>query len=236
MSYSFDSRIRFSEVGEDERLTITNIVNYFQDSSNFESHDLGIGAEVLAQKGKAWLLLSWQIEIKRRPKVAERVKISTWPYDFKGFYGNRNYTMEGNDGEVLAFANTIWAYMDVKNQKPTKIDDEELAGYTLQEKLDMEYSPRKVAMPESYREETPFEVRPTNLDLNHHVNNGQYVAMAEPYLPAGVEISQIRVEYRTQATLGKSIVPLIGESDDKITVALCDEEKRPYALVEFGKV
>ena len=40
--YTFDSRIRYSEVGEDKRLTLISLVDYFQDCSTFQSEDLGI--------------------------------------------------------------------------------------------------------------------------------------------------------------------------------------------------
>ena len=234
MSYSFDSHIRFSETKEDEKLSYTSIVNYFQDCSNFQSKLLGLGADRLEAKGRAWVLLGWQIEINRRPEVGEKVKITTWPYGFKGFYGSRNYTMDTDQGERLAYANSIWVYLDAVNQVPTKIDEEELNGYKLEDKLDMQYASRKIHAPSEYKERAAFVVKQTNLDVYHHVNNGQYIAMAESYLPGYFEVGQLRVEYRKQATLGKKIIPLVSEVADKVTVSLCDEGKEPYAVVEFS--
>lgn len=43
--YTIESRVRFSEVGEDGYLTIPAIVNYFQDCSTFQSEELGRGIE-----------------------------------------------------------------------------------------------------------------------------------------------------------------------------------------------
>ena len=233
MRYSFDGRIRFSETGEDGELKITSLVNYFQDCSNFHSNSLNMGAEVLRQKGRVWLLSSWQIEVERFPKEGEEVKISTWAYDFKGFYGYRNYVMETDQGERLAYANSIWVYLNADNGTPRKVDEEEVNGYGMEERLEMEYAPRKVAIPTKSVAKEPFVVLPCDLDLNHHVNNGRYIVMAEKYLPAGFKVGQMRAEYKNQATLNKTIVPLIGEEEGKITVALCDEEQVPYAVVEF---
>ena len=33
--YSFKSRVRYSEVGEDKKLSLNGIINYFQDCSTF---------------------------------------------------------------------------------------------------------------------------------------------------------------------------------------------------------
>jgi hypothetical protein len=40
MRYSFEGKIRYSEVGEDGRLTMPGILNYFQDCSTFQSESL----------------------------------------------------------------------------------------------------------------------------------------------------------------------------------------------------
>ena len=233
MKYSFNSRIRFSETGEDGKLKITSLVNYFQDCSNFHSNSLDMGAEALRKKGRVWVLSSWQVEVERLPKEGEDVKISTWAYDFKGFYGYRNYTMETSDGERLAYANSIWVYLNADNGMPLKVDIEEVEGYGIEEKLEMNYAPRKVAIPGQSITKESFTVQPCDLDLNHHVNNGRYIVMAEKYLPSGFEVGQMRAEYKHQATLGKTIIPYISEVEGKITVALCDEEQNPYAVVEF---
>ena len=44
MAFSFDSRIRYSEVDSSCRLSLTGLTNYFQDCSVFhsQSHDVGI--------------------------------------------------------------------------------------------------------------------------------------------------------------------------------------------------
>ena len=34
--YSFDSRVRYSEVDEDRKLSLTGVINYMQDCSTFQ--------------------------------------------------------------------------------------------------------------------------------------------------------------------------------------------------------
>ena len=50
MSYSFESRVRFSEIGEDGCLTLPGILDYFQDCCTFESEQTGVGMEVLKEQ------------------------------------------------------------------------------------------------------------------------------------------------------------------------------------------
>ena len=42
MKYSFTSRIRYSEIGEDGCLTLPGLINYFQDCSTFHSEAVGM--------------------------------------------------------------------------------------------------------------------------------------------------------------------------------------------------
>ena len=53
MKYSFTSRIRYSEIGEDGNLTLPGLINYFQDCSTFQSEAIGEGVAELKTRGCA---------------------------------------------------------------------------------------------------------------------------------------------------------------------------------------
>lgn len=236
--YTFQSRIRYSEVGLDGNLTLESLLDYFQDCSIFHSEDIGLGIGYLEDRHMVWVLSSWQIVVERYPHLCENVIIGTAPYDFKGFVGYRNFLMETESGERLAYANSIWSLMDVVKMAPAKPTVEMLEGYVLSEKLQMDYAPRKITVSADGQEQEPIQVRPHHLDTNGHVNNGQYVRMAMEYIPKGFQIRQMRAEYKKQAVLHDKIVPFI-RMDDKqplCTVSLNGEDGKPYSIVEFTGV
>ena len=116
--YCFDSRVRYSETDERGRLSLTGILNYLQDCSTFQSEDLGMGIEYLKAHDRAWWLSSWQIVIDRYPELGERIVVSTWPYDFKGIYGYRNFAIQDTQGHFLVRANSVWFFFDTEKQRP----------------------------------------------------------------------------------------------------------------------
>ena len=118
--YQFDSRVRYSETDEKGRLSVTGIMNYFQDCSTFQSEDIGMGVSYLKEHHQAWWLSSWQIIIDRYPVLGERITIGTWPYDFKGIFGYRNFTIQDSQGGYLVRANSIWFLFDTKAGKPDR--------------------------------------------------------------------------------------------------------------------
>ena len=231
--YTFDSRVRYSEIGEDKKLTLNSLLNYFQDCTTFHSESVGRGMEVLEKAGYAWVLASWQVCVNRYPKMGENIRVCTWPYGFRGFCGERNFQLLTDQGEVLAYANSVWTFLNVKTGMPTKILPEEGAAYESEKKLDMEYAPRKILVPQTVDTMESFTVKQHHLDTNHHVNNAQYIRMAQDYIPGDYDIHQMRAEYKKQALLDDVMIPKTAKTDEIYTVALCDPDGKPYAVVEF---
>lgn len=233
MAYEWKSRVRYSESGIDGKLTLPALVNYFQDCSTFHSEAIGLGWSYLAAKKRAWILSSWQVEVVRYPAVGEEITVKTWPHSFKGFYGGRNFLLLDEQGEVLAYANTNWVFMNLETGHPAKIDLEEIKGYTLEEPYEMAYAPRKISFPEGGVRAEGFRIERSHLDTNRHVNNGQYISMAQDYLPDEFCVSSMRAEYKKSAFLHDMVVPVVLLEGDRCSVALCDEEQKPYAVVVF---
>ncbi len=231
MAFEFESRVRYSETGADRRLTLVSLVDYFQDSSTFHSEECGAGMDYTYGQHQAWMILSWQIEILRRPRLAEKIFTRTWPYGFKAFYGYRNYAMVDGEGNYLAKANSVWALMDLETGKPVRVSQDHISRYVMEPKLDMEYGSRKLQAPRESEAKEPFAVCRYHLDTNNHVNNGQYIRMAEEYLPEGFETRRLVVEYRQQAKLHDVIYPAVYREPDQVTVSLNDEAGKPYAIL-----
>ncbi|MBQ8306512.1 MAG: acyl-[Blautia sp.] len=233
MPYTFESRVRFSEAGENGRLTLPGILDYFQDCCTFQADSINQGQQELAKRNRVWVLSAWQIDVARFPEHGESIVTATYPYKLHGFIGLRNFTMDTKDGERLAWANSFWTFLNLSTGIPEKLREEDLEGYVLDEKLDMEYLPRKIALPKDMQECEPFEVQKHHLDANHHVNNGQYVHIAADYLPDGYTFSRLRAEYRQQGRLGDLFCPVIGREDNRTVVAILDKKGDPYAVAEF---
>lgn len=234
--YSIESRVRYSEIDENRQLDLCSVINYFQDCSTFQSEDLGVGLEYLTARGLAWLMNSWQIIVDRYPSMGERIRVTTWATDFSPLYGTRNFLMEDSSGAPLARANSLWVYMDMKAGRPARIPEEMYRLYDPEPRLEMDYAPRKVSLPRTGGTFHPlFPVVSSNIDTNHHVNNGQYIKMAEDYLPEGFVSGQMRAEYKSSAQPGDMILPVTYDLGDRFYVSLCNPEQKPFTLVEFTR-
>lgn len=233
MKYTFDARIRYSETDENGVLTTEALLDYFQDCSMFHSDDIGVGMQYVRELNLAWVLNSWQIDTERLPSAGERVKVGTFPYAFRHFLGYRNFWMEDSEGKVLAKASTIWTLLNTETGQPATPTEKMLEAYAVEEKLDMEYLPRKITLPKEEGEAKPeILISDHHLDVNHHVNNGQYVRMVLELMPRDLQIKRLRVEYKKQAFLGDRIYPILWKNDNGVICSLNTADGETYAAVE----
>ena len=231
--YTFESKVRYSETDLERKLTLPAIINYFQDASTFQSEGFGLGIEYCAEHKKAWFLSSWQIVVERYPELGEVIDISTWPTGFKGMFGDRNFILEDKEGDILAWANSLWIYMDLEKGRPTKPSEEVIDAYGQSAPLDKEFAPRKIDVPSEFTVMEPVQVRKYQIDTNGHMNNCQYVAVAMEVLEDNERFTQFRVEYKKSAVYGDILIPKIAKEEDRTIVVLCDEEDKEFAVVEF---
>ncbi|MGI6107470.1 MAG: acyl-[acyl-carrier-protein] thioesterase [Lachnospiraceae bacterium] len=236
--YSFESRVRYSEVDENGLLSIIGIMNYLQDCSTFQSEHIGRGIRWLQEHDRAWLVTGWKISILRRPELTEKIRLSTRPYQYRGILGLRYFDIRSADtNELLVGADSAWCYTQPSTGKPVRITPEDIDPY-----LPVDEMPegcgmknRKIAVPDSGTPLAPFVIQRTHLDTNHHVNNAQYVEMARDCLPEGFSYSGIQVQYLAQAHLGDTVVPVLYREENRMTVSLGDGSGTVYAIVAFSE-
>ncbi len=230
--YTFNSRIRYSEIDHHGTITLPGIINYFQDCSTFQSEDIGLGAEVLKERKRAWVLAYWHVIVERYPKLGEKITVGTFATGFKGLFGDRNFVMKDENGQQIACANSLWVFMDAEKGRPTRPGAEDIKPYGMEEPLDMPYEGRKIVVPERLEDRESFPVRKYHIDTNEHVNNCQYVQMAVEMLPKGKRVRQLRVDYKKSAVWGDIIYPKVAEEPGRTVVLLCDGAGKEYAVVE----
>lgn len=235
MRYTFESRVRYSEISEEGTLALGSVINYMQDCSTFQSESLGLGVEYLKEQKRVWLMNAWQLQIERLPGLGEQITVGTWSYGFKSMYGYRNFVLDDERGNHLVKANSVWVFYDLEKKRPLKVTEEEAHGYGSEPKLEMNYAERKIIIPGNGVSMASFPVRRYQIDTNGHVNNGQYVRMAQECMPEPFETGMLRAEYRKSAVYGDIICPVVAETENGCVVSLNDSEGNVFAVVEFQR-
>lgn len=233
--YRMNRRVTYSDVGTDYKTDMAQIINYFQDCSCFHSDSLGMNIKSMDSRGKVWIMNGWQIIVERYPEYGEEITVGTWPYDFKGPMGLRNFMIEDAEGNRIAKANSVWVFMDVSAGRPARIDEDMIEAYKMEPREDMDYAGRKIKASGNFERMEAFRVTADCLDTNRHVNNGRFVAMAQEYLPEHFKTRQLRVEYKHSAFHGDILIPKRQIADGKVIIQIENAEGTVCAVIEFAE-
>lgn len=231
--YTMQTTVRYSECDATRQAGLSSILDYLQDACTFQAEVLGIGLDYMKKNRTAWVLNSWQADIERYPTFGETIQVKTWPYDFYGFMGFRNFLIEDEAKRQIVRANSVWVFMDVEKQKPARITPKVAAAYQTSPRLEMEYMERKIPDFEAEPAGEPIQIPRCFIDTNQHVNNAKYILMAQELLPPDFHTVRIRTEYKKPAVYGEAIYPYLVQSQDRCAVKLCSRIGQPYAVVEF---
>lgn len=233
MVYEMNGNVRYSEIDAKGQMTWLALLSYFQDCSVFQSEQLNMGVQYLAEHHMAWVLSSWQVRVDEMPYLADEIRVQTWAYDFKGFYGYRNFALNNAEGKRLAYANSIWVLVDTESGRPLRVPQDMGDAYGMEEPLELSATERKIRVPENYEEKEPVRVQKYFIDTNYHMNNEKYVMIAQEFVPEHFQIEEIRVEYKKAAVLDDVLYPRVTIEDHEVVTVLADENGKSYAVVKF---
>ena len=240
--YSFESKVRYSECDENGNLSLLSLINYLQDTTTFHSESIDRGVSYMRERGIAWLIAAWQIQIERLPRFCDDICVSTWCHSMARTLATRNFEIRDAAGNQLVRADSLWFVYDFATGRPIRIPDDQLVYLSGEAPLDMPPTQRRLPIEGAGVEAPSITVGELHLDTNRHVNNAQYLGMAVNALAAlyghhaaeqASSIARICIQYKRQALLGDVIVPHVHVEGSTCTVNLTDEGGNTFAVVRI---
>ncbi len=220
-------------------LKLLGLFNILQEVASEHADSLGIGYQACCNAGVAWVAASYRVDIKRLPKIEEKVFIETWIADCLAVTSQRCYRIKDAKGNILIEGLTNWALIDMKTVRPVaitkklNINMDEVDG----EKLTFSGEKIRLTLPERIDTESHFMSRFDEMDTNHHINNAIYPTWAAESLPAdwqeNCQSEQIRINFKnpTKAFEKIDIFTSINEKETLHKIMVGDEVK---ALVQIS--
>lgn len=200
--YTIHHRVATSDVGVDKLMRIGTMGMLMQDCSTFQFESDERFAACLREHDLGVFMVSRQMEIQRRPAYGEQVEITTWVHGCKGFYGLRNTTIRDAAGELCVACFCTGAFVKRATGRPFVLPEDSYSTMVSASPLEMEYLPRKIALPTGLNFETLRQdsVCPGYIDANGHLNAGRSLDIAAGCLD--FPVARVRVEYKTQGLPG----------------------------------
>ena len=99
----------------------------------------------------------------------------------------------------------------------------------------MTYGERRIIVPKDaeFKVHEPVAVTRNDIDYNGHMNNANYIRIANEYLPEGYKYNNVRVEFKIPARLGQSLVPQTLLTADGTFYVELSLDGKTSTLIEF---
>ena len=106
-------------------------IKWMQHAAIAHSTAIGWSPQKYIEFEAGWVARSHKITYLKPAYEGDPIVIKTWVSNFKGVTSLRQYEIFNDRGEMLAKAETDWAFVNYKNQKPTRIPAEISACFAI---------------------------------------------------------------------------------------------------------
>jgi acyl-ACP thioesterase len=232
--YQIKNRVFLSNCDITGQLRFDAAMDMMQDCSVLWTESEAVFKKYLADNNLMMILVNRQADVLRMPLYKEYISVETSVYECKGAIGLRNTVIYDSDHKPCLVSWATGAFANSDTARPFRLPPEITNSLVIDPKIDMDYSGRKIDIPETEGEKfPPVMVTSLDIDINRHMNNGRYVKAAMTFLPDGFIISRFKVEYKKPAAKGNLLYPVVKYQGNKIYILLSDETNNPYAVMEF---
>lgn len=196
------------------------------------SNSLKVGLEDIIKMGYTIVLLSWKLEINNRPKYKDKLKVNTWVKETSKMYFYRDFEIIIND-DVAVKATSKWMLLDIKKFKPVMnlelIKKQNPIDKDVFETRDI----KRLKELDNYSKKLKYYIRKSDIDLNNHVHNLNYIDMALEVIDDKY-YSNIEIEYLKEIKYNDKISIMSEKINDKYYIKIYNETNNvTSALIEI---
>ncbi|MBP3796863.1 MAG: acyl-ACP thioesterase [Ruminococcus sp.] len=232
--FELQRKIYCSQLGEGGVIRNSGLIDLLQDTSDLHLANHPVLASFFEETGCVMFLTSRQVDIIRRPEYQEVITAKTRTYELNRMYGFRNTILVDEKGEIIVKSIAGGAFMDLKTGRPIRVDKELIEKVKVYDKIDMEYLPRKIALPDAEPVLTAdVPIRHSDIDMFGHVNNARYFDLTDELVDNSSTARRLRVEYKTPVKYGDAVTAQVFAEGDKRTVSLSDDQGKRCCTVEY---
>jgi acyl-CoA thioester hydrolase len=176
-------RVRHYECDAYGHVNHANYLRYMQEAAFDASAAAGYDMDRYKEMGQSWLIRETKIDYLRPLRYGDSVEIKTWVADFRRVRSWRAYEFRRvGSGELVARAETDWAFLETRSGRPVAIPAEMKAAFipetTTPPTLPRErFPPAPPPPPGAFQQRRRAEWR--DVDQAGHVNNAVYVTYIE---------------------------------------------------------
>ncbi len=241
MIFTEKVKIPLKDVEKGNTISDRGILEIFENVATHHSDSVHDGVNEIKQKGKAWVLMDWKVQVLARPNYGEEFTINTWSRENniqdKKIATYRDFEMYDEKGNLCIIATSRWVVINIDTGKLANIDKEVQERYKPEEKSvfgvwDIE----KILPSKESISTTEYTVQRNDVDFNGHVHNIYYMNLAYNALPQEVyearPFNSFKITYKREIKLGDTVKCKYNlENGQHIVTIYNDEESKVHSVI-----
>ena len=203
-------QVRYTDCFYHERTNIVSILGFFNEIAQEAGYYYDKEKNILQDESLAWIILNWDIDVKRYPQYREKVKACTIARSIDRFIAFREFKLYDANDELLARGKSKWILLNLEKRRPAVARDYmyDLYGVTETKPPFNLNKPRE--MKEQNRDKILFRVRKRDVDAYEHVNNAVYAYWINESVSDEVTdkmiIKNLRLYYKRETTYPNDVL------------------------------
>jgi acyl-ACP thioesterase len=208
-SITTELSVRYMDTSFSMKTDLVTVLSYFNEVAQVAGDYYETQYDIFREESLAWLLLNWQVHIRRFPEYKENVVLKTVAHAIDRFYAYRSFYILDPVGTTIVEAKSRWILMDFSTRRVTGAKPYMSALYGLHP----ESLPYEVDDPATIDEVAVLDrktVSPSDIDIYGHVNNVVYARwicdVLKPRVSSEKKIKEFRIRYKKEASLGDNVI------------------------------
>ena len=157
-------------------LTMGVLGNHILNCAGFHATERGFGMAELNENSYTWVLSRLAIEMESFPQQYEKFSISTWVENVYRLFTDRNFEILDKDENVIGYARSVWAMIDVNSRKPAdllSLHGGSISDYVCDKECPID-KPGRIKM-DKQELAAEYTAKYSDIDINGHVNSIKYI-------------------------------------------------------------
>jgi len=212
--------VDFCHVDTNGFATIPNIINYLQETAWQHANKINIGYHTMLKENLAFVINRMLLKTRRLPVWNEMISVETWILPHDHVKAVREFTIRDNFRNLIAAATISYIIIDLKTRRIRKIPDTITNCFDNDELFDESIS--KLVLNDNKTLIGLHTVKPSDLDMNKHVNNSKYSQWILDYLPASWRVNyppcSIQINFHNEMGIDNQVAIYIEENNKRLMV------------------
>ena len=202
-------QVRFGAIDRSDRLTLASVFNFFQETAISHAENLGVGRDSLAKTRQVWILSRISVQIDRRPRYGEAIRVRTWPRGGEKLFAFRDYDIRDSQNIPVVRGRSCWLIIDMEKRRPLR-PQAIIDNLPLNEGLEALPS-GAIGLCEQQNLQKTAEKKAaySDLDYNGHVNNVSYIHWIQdaldPLLLENAAQMRLDINYLNEILPGETV-------------------------------